>query len=227
MLLSPLYHLYGAVTRSGCLHESMDLIFFIIFSYTIQHIPEADTLNLVSVLYLLVHGVLEKGITNIWSHIPGDLQKIRNLLMQRNHGTVNPEARTCVRILCQERSWCSQLVWHLVRIHSRIVSDQGHGRKGSECLDTENEELSTGPCEAVACNNWFWIWGQWQFLQPNAPNLCQVPCRTYSEDRKCFILKSITGLLVRIPHFGDDGEKHFTILMTYEMFRRKKRINDY
>lgn len=119
------------------------------FCCTIQHVPEADTLNLVFVLHLFVHGMLEKGIRNSWLHIPWDLHKIRNLLMQRrSQGIVNPEARARVRIVCLEGSCCSQLVWHLVHVNSRIDSAQGPGRKRSDCLETENEELSTVPYEA-------------------------------------------------------------------------------
>lgn len=154
-----------------------------------------------------VHGVLEKGIRNIWSHIPWSLQRIRNLLMQRrSQGIVNPEARTHVRIAWQEGSCCSQLVWHLVHVNSRIVSHQKHGRKRPDCLETESEELSTESYAALVCNNWVWIWWQWQFLQPYAPNLCQVSWRTYDKDRKSFIWEIDHSCLGWIPHFSDAGE---------------------
>lgn len=85
-------------TKSRCLHESMDLVFFKVFRSTIQHVPEVDTVNWVFVLHWIVHGVLEKGFRNIWSHIPWDLQKIGNLLMPRkSQGIVNPGARARVR----------------------------------------------------------------------------------------------------------------------------------
>lgn len=176
--------------------------------------------------FFLFMECLKKRIGNIWSHIPWDLQKIRNLLMpRRSQGIVNPEARTHVRIVCQEGFCCSQLVWHLVHVNSRIVSAQEHGRKRSDCLETENEELSTGPDEGTACNNLFWIWWQWQFLHPNDPNCVRSHAVHPMKSGKVLYEKLIAGWLVSIPHFGHAGKKHFTILMTFEMVRREKRIH--
>lgn len=108
------------MTKSGCLYESLDHVFFKVSWCTIQHVPEADTLNLV---FAIVHGWLEnyggKGIRNIWTHIPQDLQRIRDLLLQRktSEGIVNPEAKIHVRIVCQKGPCCAQLVWHWVTVH--------------------------------------------------------------------------------------------------------------
>lgn len=128
----------------------MDLIFFNFFFLLHYSTCSSGWHTEFAVLHLFVHGVLEKGIRNSWLHIPWDLQKIRNLLMQRrSQGIANPEARTRVRTVCLEGSCCSQLVWCSVHVNSRIVSAQGPGRKRSDCLETENEELSTVPYEAL------------------------------------------------------------------------------
>lgn len=59
-LLSPTLSLYGAVTKIGCIHEPMDLVFFKVFCCTIKHVPEIDTVNLEFVFHFFVHGVLKK-----------------------------------------------------------------------------------------------------------------------------------------------------------------------
>ena len=117
MLLTPPLSLQRTVTKNGCLYGTLDHVFFKVFWCIIQYVPEADTLNLA---FATVHGVLEnysaKGIRNIWSHIPQDVQRIRDLLLHRRtcKETVNPEAKIHVRIICQEGSFCAQLMWHLL-----------------------------------------------------------------------------------------------------------------
>lgn len=66
-------------------------------------------------------------------------------MQRRSQGTVNPEAKTCVRIVCQEGSWSSQLMGQSVHVNSRIASDQGHGRKALSALKQKMKGCQQGP----------------------------------------------------------------------------------